>query len=100
MADDPDDSVDSEGGITGVDAFYLFFAWVVSAFVISLAVGLIAGAASPPPVSSPSSTRPPQCSTSCSLFLRWECPGNRFMGTCFGFSACDQPIHACGTDPP
>jgi hypothetical protein len=40
------------------------------------------------------------CSTTCAGFTRWECPGARFMGGCLGVSVCDQPVHACGTNPP
>jgi len=45
------------------------------------------------------------CSTSCIGFLKFECPGGRYMGTCFGVSVCDQPVHTCGVnaqklDPP
>lgn len=41
---------------------------------------------------------PTTCSTSCLVFVKTECPGNRVMGGCFGYSVCSQPIHACGTD--
>jgi hypothetical protein len=39
-------------------------------------------------------------STSCLIFVKTECPGNRVMGGCFGYSVCDQPVHTCGVDPP
>jgi hypothetical protein len=40
------------------------------------------------------------CSTTCTVFVRWECPGARPMGGCFGVSVCDAPIHTCGVNPP
>ena len=40
------------------------------------------------------------CSSTCSIFLKWECPGGRYMGTCLGFGVCDQPVHPCGVNPP
>lgn len=88
MSGEPDDSKAGE-------ATFLILAWIIGIFVISLTVDLIAGAVAPA-----STSQPPQCSTSCSLFLRWECPGNRFIGACFGVSACDQPVHECGKNPP
>jgi hypothetical protein len=39
------------------------------------------------------------CSTSCISFLEFECPGGRYMGTCFGvWSICSDPVHACGVN--
>lgn len=43
---------------------------------------------------------PTTCSTSCLVFVKTECPGNRVMGGCFGYSVCDQPVHTCGVNPP
>ena len=39
------------------------------------------------------------CSTSCIVFLRYECPGGRYTGTCFDFKICDKPTHPCGVNP-
>jgi len=43
---------------------------------------------------------PTTCSTSCLVFVKTECPGNRVMGGCFGYSVCDRPLHTCGVNPP
>jgi len=87
---------DRDQGTKAGEGSFVIISVITALFAISLVVALVAGAGSPP---STQGSSKPQCSTSCSFFLRWECPGNRFMGTCFGFSACDQPIHDCGTNP-
>jgi len=67
---------------------------VVLVLVIISVVAVIYTAASSNP---PGTTT---CSTTCTVFVRWECPGARPMGGCFGVSVCDAPIHTCGVNPP
>lgn len=81
--DQPDDS---RGGLTFVIAV------VAAVLVVIFGVVLIGGATASRPA-------PNMCSTSCAGFWKFECPGNRPMGTCFGVSVCSQPVHACGTNP-
>jgi hypothetical protein len=87
---------DDNGSNTG-NAFGPIF-WVISVViaiaVIAAAVVAIASSGTPPPP-----TDAKQCSTSCAVFVKLECPGDRVMGTCFGISACEAPMHACGTNP-
>ena len=88
VRDDAEDPSDKHRGIAvGVGV-------VVAVLVIVFIAGLIYTAASNNP---PGSTT---CSTTCLGFTRWECPGTRFMGGCFGVWVCAQPMHTCGTNPP
>jgi hypothetical protein len=66
---------------------------VVAVVLVLMGIGAIATATANPPA-------PSTCSTSCLVFLLVECPGNRTMNTCFGYSICGQPLHACGVNPP
>jgi hypothetical protein len=63
---------------------------IVIALIFMAAGAVYTQAASPP--------SPTTCSTSCLIFVKTECPGNRGMGMCFGYSVCSEPIHACGVD--
>jgi hypothetical protein len=107
VGDPPDDSDGRRDGSTGGDATIVIVGVVAGIFALSLFAALVGGAANsvasggtasslPTDPSSP----PPMCSSSCSLFVQWECPGDRFMGWCAGVSVCDKPIHPCGTNPP
>jgi hypothetical protein len=66
---------------------------VALVILVIFVVALVGGATASPPA-------PSMCSTSCAVFVRFECPGNRIMGTCFGVAVCDQPVHPCGANPP
>lgn len=100
MPNGPDDPDGNGRQSNSGDATFVIVGVVLALFVIVLVASWVAGASSSNQNTNSSSTTPPQCSSSCSAFLRWECPGNRFMGGCLGFAVCDKPIHTCGVNPP
>jgi len=65
----------------------------VAAFVILLLVFALYTACAGHPA-------PGMCSTTCVVFVKLECPGDRSMGLCAGVYLCDQPVHRCGANPP
>ena len=92
---DPTGPPDGDGRGTGGNAgefVVVVFALVVGFFAIASMVGAIASAAGKP-------AGPGICTESCYGFVRTECPGDRYIGACFGFHFCDGPPHACGTNP-
>jgi hypothetical protein len=98
MANDdniPHDDDDGQGGGDIGPATWIILGTILGLWAVTTVVAWIADA-----TASKSSEPEKECSTSCALFLRWECPGNRYMGGCFGASVCAEPRHPCGTNPP
>ena len=89
--EDPDEMREpgnEESSRSGTTVFF-----VAALVIVIFAVVLIGGAAASRPA-------PTMCTTSCALFARFECPGDRFIGLCAGVWLCSSPTHVCGTDPP
>lgn len=91
--DEPgDDSSANRGG----SIFATVFAAAVLAAIL-IGIGYLYSANSQG--SQSSSGGPPMCRTSCLGVVLVECPGGRYMGTCFGVNLCSDPVHVCGTNP-
>ena len=86
IPEDPE-TKQNKGIATGVG-----FAVVVLGLFLLGTVIYTAASSNPPGVTT--------CTTTCAGLTRWECPGARFMGGCFGISVCGLPVHPCGVNPP
>lgn len=93
LSGEPDDTRDDEGGDGGNGTEIAVAVVAVAVVVITIAslVGLFKSFDKKPVP--PATT---VCFEACYGFVKLECPGDRLMGACFGFSGCGGNPHPCG----
>ena len=90
MPDDDDLRDDEVRGGSGIEIVMIVA--LVAVFLAFLSVyGLLRSFNKKPPGVA-------TCTTTCLGVVKLECPGDRYIGVCFGLWECSGGTHPCGTD--